>query len=178
MKFLDKKDLSLVGFVNRTSGFKGEVSCRVEAASINRLLKQKFFFILFEGLPVPFMVEKSEEKNDTLIVKFEDINSEQDAKKLVQKDLYAIKGRNGKRKEAMSWKDLKGYLAVDNSYGTISIIDDVTEYPMQMIARCLVNGKEVLFPLNEDVIEEIDDDARTITLNLPDGLLDVYLKSP
>ena len=35
---------------------------------------------------------------------------------------------------------------------------------------------EILFPLNEDFIVEIDDEEKILTLDLPEGLLDIYLE--
>ena len=44
------------------------------------------------------------------------------------------------------------------------------------IAVCEVNEKQVLIPLTNDFIEEIDDERRIIRMSLPDGLIDLYLK--
>ncbi len=34
-----------------------------------------------------------------------------------------------------------------------------------------------MFPLNEDMIIEIDEDEGTLLVDLPDGLLDLYLSN-
>ncbi|RYG05892.1 MAG: 16S rRNA processing protein RimM, partial [Chitinophagaceae bacterium] len=47
--------------------------------------------------------------------------------------------------------------------------------PQQFIATVLYKETEIMFPLNEDIIVEIDDEEETILVNLPEGLLDVYL---
>jgi 16S rRNA processing protein RimM len=46
---------------------------------------------------------------------------------------------------------------------------------MQMIAKCIVKGKEVLFPLNEDIVIEINEEEKKVFVELPSGLLDVYM---
>ena len=76
----------------------------------------------------------------------------------------------------MSWKDLIHYTAFDAEYGEIGIIQEVLEYPMQMLAKCLVNGKEVLFPLNDEMVTDINAEDKIVFVELPEGLLDVYLK--
>jgi len=38
-------------------------------------------------------------------------------------------------------------------------------------------NKEIMFPLNEDMIVEIDEDEETILVDLPEGLLDIYLEN-
>ncbi len=176
MKILRKEDLKRIGFVNKTSGFKGNLSCVTDIARSEKLLKSKFFFLILEGLPVPFAVETLEIKGDELIVKFEDVDSEQQAKKLLRKEIFADILLGKKKKDLKSWKDLVNYTAIDNISGEIGIITEVYEYPMQMIAKCLVDGKEILFPLNDDIVLEIDEDEKKVFVELPEGLLDVYLK--
>ena len=53
----------------------------------------------------------------------------------------------------------------------------MNEYPQHFVATMNYKEKEVLFPLNEDMILEIDLDEETILVDLPDGLLDLYLNS-
>ncbi len=176
MKILSKENLTRIGFVNKTNGFKGKLSCIIEIARHDKILKYKFLFVILEGLPVPFSVEEIEIKGEEIIVKFEDVNTEEQAKKLVRKEVYADKQKGNNKQDLIRWKDLIGYMARDNSFGNIGIIEDVFEYPMHTIAKTTLNDAEVLFPMNDDVIIEINDDHKTIVLDLPEGLLDVYLK--
>lgn len=161
--------------MNKVSGFHGAVSCIIEHVRIEKLVKKKFFFILLEGLPVPFAIEELTRKGDELIVKFEGVDSEQQAKRIVRNDLYSEKQRVTKGDEFLSWKDLTGYLAVDARYGNIGKIEEVLEFPMQMIAKCMLKGKEVLIPLNDDIVVELNENEKKIIVELPDGFLDIYL---
>ena len=52
---------------------------------------------------------------------------------------------------------------------------EVNEYPQQFVATVMYKETEILFPLNEDFIVEFDEDEKTLTLDLPEGLLDIYL---
>jgi 16S rRNA processing protein RimM len=51
----------------------------------------------------------------------------------------------------------------------------VQEYPQQLIAIVQYKNKEVMFPLNIDIIKGIDVEGGEIYVDLPVGLLDVYL---
>jgi 16S rRNA processing protein RimM len=175
MKFLEKKNLTSIGRINKVSGFKGEVSCLVTLAHPEKLLKHKFLFVLIEGLPVPFLVQSIEFKGDDLIVKFEDVDNEIQAKKLSQKELFAEKIRATKKNEIITWNDLTGYKVIDENHGELGTIEEVLEYPMQMIARCTFKEQEIMFPLNDDIVIEIDDAKNIVHVDLPEGLLDVYL---
>ena len=52
---------------------------------------------------------------------------------------------------------------------------EVIEQPHQILLRGEVDGKEVLLPLNESTLVEIDHQGLRVMLELPDGLLEVYL---
>jgi 16S rRNA processing protein RimM len=56
-------------------------------------------------------------------------------------------------------------------------IIEINEYPQQFVATVSYRNKEVMFPLNEDMIIEIDEDEGTLLVDLPDGLLDIYLSN-
>ena len=48
-------------------------------------------------------------------------------------------------------------------------------YHMEMLAKVTIRGKEVLLPLNEQSLVKVDKKKQTVYLQLPEGLLDIYL---
>ena len=56
----------------------------------------------------------------------------------------------------------------------MGLIEDVREYPQQFLASIQYQEKEVLIPLNEAFIVEIDKTKKLLILDLPDGLLELY----
>lgn len=167
--------LTRVGFINKSSGFKGEMHGILQMTNPQRMLKHSFLFIQLEGLPVPFFIEEMEVNGEQLIVKLEGINSQEEARKYAQKDIYLEKLVEKKKKTPLTWKELKGYIVVDSTYGEIGPIEEVIEYPMQFIARIIKGEKEILFPLNEDLVDDVDSEAKTIRVSSPEGLLSIYL---
>ncbi len=176
MIFLDKKKLTPIGQVNKAIGFKGELSCLVTLAHPEKLLKHKFLFVIIDGLPVPFKIEQIEIRGEEeIVVKFEDVDSELEARKLSQKKLFAEKIRAAKKEDIVSWNDLTGFNVVDSVDGELGIITEVIEYPMQMIAKCIVKEKEVMFPLNDEIVTDIDAKKKVVYVDLPEGLLEMYI---
>ena len=53
-------------------------------------------------------------------------------------------------------------------------IREVIEQPHQVLCRIDLNGKEALLPVNESTLVKVDQPARLVYLDLPDGLLDLY----
>ncbi|HNQ61579.1 MAG TPA: ribosome maturation factor RimM [Bacteroidia bacterium] len=178
MKTLDINKLVPLGFINKTHGFQGELSLAMND-DINlspEQFKSQFLFLQLDGLPVPFFVENIREKTNGILVKFDTINNEEEAKKLVGKKVLAGKiKRDTEEEQEPGWNELLGYTVNDKKYGNLGPILEIQELPMQFLAACSINEKEILFPLHEEIILEIDDENKTIYIDLPDGLLDVYL---
>jgi 16S rRNA processing protein RimM len=68
---------------------------------------------------------------------------------------------------------LKGYKMMDDLLGELGDIQSVEAYPQQEIAIVNYQNKEVLIPLNEFVISDIDNDNQIVNVSLPEGLLDI-----
>jgi 16S rRNA processing protein RimM len=68
-----------------------------------------------------------------------------------------------------------GFIAVDENEGELGEISAINEFPQQLIATVTYKDCEVLFPLNEEIIKGIDVVKNLVFIDLPDGLLDIYL---
>ncbi|MFD2144154.1 ribosome maturation factor RimM [Mucilaginibacter antarcticus] len=107
----------------------------------------------------------------------EDVDTIDKAAPLVKKNVYLPnKLKPVKGEEEFTLFDLVGFTAVDQDEGELGEITDVQEYPKQIIATVNFKGQEVLFPLNEDIIVGIDVVKEILTVDLPEGLLDIYME--
>ena len=57
--------------------------------------------------------------------------------------------------------------------GDIGIIDEVVEMPEQFMAFLSYQEKEVMVPLNEFFIQDIDPENKIILMELPDGIFNI-----
>jgi len=176
MKTLSSKELTYIGFIVKPSGFKGEVIVGLETIDPDEFPDTDFVFLQLEGLPVPYQLEGKHLRSGNLIIKLSDINDEAAAKKIAGVELYLeelFEDPDG----TPAYDDLVGFEVTDDTHGTIGTIRSVEELPMQFIATCNYQGKDILFPLNETIVYEIDVATNQLRVRLPEGLLDVYLKS-
>jgi 16S rRNA processing protein RimM len=58
----------------------------------------------------------------------------------------------------------------------LSDVLEVIEQPHQILCRLEIKNKEVLIPIHESFLKKIDHKKKQVMMELPDGLLDVYLK--
>jgi 16S rRNA processing protein RimM len=167
--------LTKIGFINKLQGFKGEVHCIIERGYVEDYENEEFLFVMMEGIAVPWAVEEVKEKRGAAVVKFVDVNDEEYARRFIDAEVFVEK-RSKKNIEEPRWEDLAGYEVIDNVRGSLGIIKTIEEYPQQLIAAVMIKEKEVLIPLSEDFLEKVDDKEKKLFLNLPEGLIDLYLE--
>ncbi|WP_374948452.1 ribosome maturation factor RimM [Mucilaginibacter sp.] len=171
------EDCFRIGSILKTKGLKGEMQIYVDFDDIEKI-KFSSLFIDMAGKMIPYFVSsvKYLQKSQAYL-NLEDVDTIEKATMLVKKDLYlSNKLKPKKKKEEFTLKDVKGFVAVDETHGELGEILDVVEYPQQLIATLSYKNKEVLFPLNVEIIKGIDVEGSELYIALPDGLLDVYLE--
>lgn len=126
---------------------------------------------------IPYFVLSAKAANhNELIVQFEDIEDVVEAKKLIKKTAY-VKEELLETAKVDSPLMYIGYNLVDKVKGGVGNIDDVMLIGKQWIAKLIIDDTEVLVPLAEDWIIDVNYKNKFIRMDLPNGLLDVYLDS-
>lgn len=174
---MTKEESFYIGYITKTKGLKGEVQLFFEFEDY-QALDLDVLFLELNGKMVPFFVSDHKlYENSTGLFYFDDVDHIDKAKDLVKKKVYLPLNKKPERDEdEFYYTDLKGFIAVDETLGELGEIIEVNEYPQQFVATVNYQNQEILFPLNEDFIVEIDDEENILTLDLPEGLLDVYMK--
>jgi 16S rRNA processing protein RimM len=170
------EDCFYVGYITKTKGLKGEVQVFFEYEEPFDLTL-KTLFVEISGKLVPFFVEKYKlHDNQTGNFYFDDLDTIEKAQAVVRKKIYLPNAEKPERDpDDFTYFDLKGFIARDEEHGELGEIIEVNEYPQQYIAVVSFRNREIMFPLNEDIIQSIDEEAGIVEIALPDGLLDVYL---
>lgn len=165
-----------IGYLTKTHGLKGELQI-VFSYKEPEKLKLKAVFLEINGKMIPYFVNNFKLSQQTLgYFLFEDINHIDKAQPLVKKKVFLNKKlMPKKKKEEFSFHDLEGFTAVDENYGDLGEILSVREFPQQFLATVNYQEKEVLFPLSDNFITGIDIDKKILNVDLPEGLLEVYL---
>lgn len=168
-------DCFYIGYVSKTRGLKGEIQIYFEFDDYEALDITMVFVEINKKL-VPFFVDSFKlQANKTGYFYLEDIDHIDKAKELVRKSLYMPKDKMPERNpDEFYLSDLKGYLVHDQVHGELGEIIEIREFPQQDIAVVQFRFKELLFPLNDDFIVEIDEEKGELKVNLPEGLVDIY----
>lgn len=165
-----------IGYVSKTRGLKGEVQLFFEFEDYADLDLDIIFVEVNKKL-IPYFVDTVKlQNNSTAYATFEDVDHIDKAQALVRKKIYLPNDKMPERDpDDFRWSDLVGFLVVDEEHGELGEIIDVTEMPQQFIATVeLEGGKQLMFPLSEDLILGIDGEEEVIEVDLPEGLVDLY----
>ncbi len=169
-------DLISIGKIVATKGIAGECIL-VHALEKKSNLKNctALFIETVRHTPLPFFIEKATGKtNDEVILKLEGVNSKEEAKALMNKGVWLKKEEFDKEASTTSLLAIIGYALIENKM-QLGIIESVIEQPHQMICTITINDKEVLIPLHDKTLLKIDRAKKQVIVQLPEGLLEVYL---
>jgi 16S rRNA processing protein RimM len=172
---MNKSDAFYLGYISRKHGYKGALNIKLDVSSFKELKELDFLFIDLNKSLVPFFIEELSFKNNNfIIVKFEDINDEFDVNQLIGKGCYISSEKAPKNNELLI-RSYIGYSIIDSKRGNIGVIEDITSNTAQNIFQINFEGKQILIPIVEEFIKKIDKEKNTIYLNVPIGLIDIYL---
>lgn len=168
---IKSEDVYKIGRIGKTHGVRGEVSFQFDDDIFDRV-DAEYLVLDVDGILVPFYMEEYRFRNDTVcLVKFCDIDTQQRASDLTNCDVYFPRALANEDEESLSLASLVGFAIVDSSNGEtvghITAIDDSTAN----ILFELENDR--LIPANDDLISDIDSEKRQITMNIPQGLLEI-----
>lgn len=165
-----------IGKLVSVFGLKGELILQHSLGKKTSLKGLQAIFVEErKGSFIPYFIEAARIKSDTdLYLKIEGIETREGATKLVQKEAWIPEPDFKKFSAKSSPISLLGYEIIDGKTPLGKILE-VIEQPHQVLCRLDIGGKEVLIPLHEDTIEKIDHKRAQVTVQLPEGLLEIYL---
>ena len=165
-----------IGKIAGTHGLKGDVVLKHALGKKTALKDLKALFVKDKtGSYLPWFLESGKVKNDSeTFVKLEDVNTVEQARTLVQKEVWLKADDFEKHAAKNSIISFIGYMVNDNG-NNLGIIEEIIEQPHQVLCRLEIDGKEVLIPLHEETLLKVDAKTKTLFVALPDGLLDIYL---
>lgn len=160
-----------IGTLTKAHGTRGELSMNFTDDVWDRV-DADYVFLEIDGLKVPFFFEGWRFRDDSVaLLKFVDIDTVEEAQKLVGCDVYFPESLTPEPTENdnPSWRHFTGWTLIDKSagnIGTIAHVDDST-------TNILFEIGDKLIPANQAFIEKVDAKERTVYTNLPEGLLEL-----
>ena len=157
-------------------GLQGEVVLKHELGKKSSLKGLNAIFIEEKKNSfIPWFIESVRIKNDTdVYLKLEGIATRESAMTITQKDAWVPEPEFKKLSAKSAPANLLGYEII-NKGASLGKILELIEQPHQLLCRLEIQGKEVLIPLNESTLKKIDHKKMQVNVDLPEGLLEIYL---
>lgn len=170
---IKKETVYKIGKIGKAHGVDGEVAFHFDDDVFDRV-DADYLILDIDGILVPFFIDEYRFKNDeTVLVHFADIDTQQRARQLTGCDVYFPREHAEADSEGLSWAALVGYSVVDSvsgdKVGEIRSVDDSTINTLFELVTDA--GDDLLIPATDELIVDVDTAQRTITMQLPEGLL-------
>ncbi|TYA53034.1 ribosome maturation factor RimM [Formosa maritima] len=173
-----KKDCFYLGKIVKKYSFKGELLIKLDTDEPDIYDGLDSVFIDLRGNLVPFFIENSQlHKSELLRIKFEDIDIEADADALLKCDLYLpLEFLPKLEGDKFYFHEVIGFKVEDLHHGSIGIIKAINDSTAQALFEIDKDGIEILIPMNDHFIKKIDKPNKTVFVDTPEGLIDLYLE--
>lgn len=168
-------ELVHIGHSAKSRGIGGKFKARIEEHFKPDTLNARALFINLRGSKVPFLIESSED-NGHFIFKVEEIDSPEEVSFLLNKDLYLEKKEVSESVLKLSDSSIHpftGFMVLDQNDKKIGEIVELIQYPDQLLAKVYFESKEILLPIHEDLILDLNEATQIIKLEIIEGLLDL-----
>ena len=174
---MNKADCFHFGYVAKLHGFKGEVSLFLDVTNPEDYQTLDAVFIEINGQLSPFFVESFKLKNKGFAaVKFEGVNAENDARLLLRKNLFLPAQILPKLSGTHFYDhEVVDFTVVDVNFGEVGKLKSIVDLQVNPLIQIMKDEKEVLIPLIEGVVVELDRKKKIMTIEAPAGLIELYL---
>ncbi len=175
---MTKDDCFQLGNISRTHGNLGELSFWLDVDDPLAYQQLDSVLVDIDDALVPFFIQKISMGNKQLAyVKLEDIDSIEKAQQLVGYDLYLPLTRLPRLEgNKFYYHEIIGFQLIDINTGLVGSIADVYDLSNNPLLSIDREGTEILVPLADPFIDRIAREEQKFYMNLPPGLLDIYLK--
>ena len=174
---MTKEECFYLGTIVSKFSFKGEVLAKLDTDNPEDYINLKSVFVLQGNKLAPFFIENAQlQKSSLLRIQFEDINTETDAGLLIKKKLYIPLEQLPELKDnQFYYHELIDFKVKEQSGKIIGRLRSVNDQTAQALFE-IIDEKHrlILVPVHDDFINKVDRKNSLLTLDLPDGLLDIY----
>jgi len=170
-----KEDCFYLGKITKTHGFKGNLILHLDTDEPELYENLESVFIERDGMLVPFFFEFAQPySKGKLLVKFEGISPEE-AEKLVNRRAYLpLETLPDLAGTDFYYHEITGFSVIDTQHGEIGIIQNVNDSGAQALFEVKFGDKDLLIPVVDEWILEVNRDEKFIKMETPEGLIELY----
>ncbi|MDE6183639.1 MAG: 16S rRNA processing protein RimM [Rikenellaceae bacterium] len=163
----------VIAKVTKLFGGEGLLSLKLSAYFPDQVNIEEPWFVEIDGLEVPLFISSFKPTgNAKAVVSFDDLDNDRRASELIGRDIYIYAEPD--IDDELYWEDMEGYTLIDLVSGMSGTIEGFRDYTDNPLVEVDFSGVEVLVPVSDEIIVSVDDRARIVEANLPEGLINLY----
>ncbi len=167
-----------VGKIVKTHGLKGEVTLRIDNEQFDEIEELNYFLLDLNDILIPYFIENITYHSNKSFILFQDLKTLEAASQLVGTAVYLpLELLPEKDGNDFYSHEVVDFLVIDEEKGELGKVQEIIEYPTQSLIQIVINGKEVLIPIHDDIIQNVDREGKRIFIKAPNGLIDMYLEN-
>ena len=174
---MTKQECYRLGNITKPFGYKGQMVFYLDVDSPQDYAELDSAFIETKTGLVPYFFKVDNINGNKAVVTFEDLTPDE-AQALAGHDLYLpldlLPKLSGNQ---FYFHEVTGFRVIDSQYGDIGTLQSIIEYPAQPLFQIVKEGKEILIPVIDPVIKLVDRENKTLHIEAPNGLIELYLNS-
>ena len=172
-----KQECFYLGKIVSKYSFKGEVLVKLDSDDPELYESMESVFVSLRDSLVPFFIEQSRlHKSSLLRIKFEDVDSEEEADRIMGSELYLplefLPPLEGNK---FYFHEVIGFTVIDQNFGKVGVITSINDTTNQALFVIDHKGTEILIPINDEFLTKVDREKKFIEVNAPAGLIELYL---
>jgi 16S rRNA processing protein RimM len=174
---MSQDDFFYFGKVLRPKGFKGELRISLDVDDPSDYSELSMIFVERKRELIPMFITSWIIEGNKAAVKLEGIEDEESAEKLQGCKLFlpmeVLPPLEG---DKFYYHEVIGFEIIDDKHGAIGTLKNVIDLPSNPLFEIDNKGKELLIPIQDDIIKKVDRENKTILVSAPEGLIDIYLE--
>lgn len=135
-------------------------------------------FVYIGGNLVPFIIDDIRIRKDKQAeVKLQDIDDAEQCEILTGAPVYLpLSVLPQLSEDQFYYHEITGFKVIDKTHGEIGTVENVLDYPLQALLQVMKGRKEILIPVADEIILSVDRNKRTLHIQAPEGLIEMYLE--
>lgn len=167
-------DCYQLGEVIKTHGLKGEVSVLLDVDFPNEYRNLESVFLQQSGKLIPFFIDTIQINGNRALIKLEDVNSIESASELVKSSIFLPLSQLPELPDdGYYYHDLVGCEVFEGG-NNLGVVNEVIDLSGNQLLSVVKNKQEILVPMKDEILLKVDIKSKSIKVDLPDGLLDLY----
>ena len=166
-----KEDTYKIGVITKTHGLKGEVVFCFDDDIFDRV-DAEYLILDMDGILVPFYIESCRFRSaGSALIRFEGMDTAEKTADIVGHDVY-FENRYVTESEdgEVSLNYFVGFTVKDTGAGDVGTITDINDDTDNWL---FVVDDAILIPASDEFIVDIDHDGKVLTMDLPEGLINL-----